>query len=81
MITEHITDDERYQLDTALAQAREVLGNESQSGFTDREVKDALWEAYFEVEEAVGVLMEEKSRREQKQKKKAGEYYVSLLRR
>ena len=41
-------------------------------------MKDALWEAYFDVDQAVGVLMEEKSKQEAKEKKKAGESEVGL---
>lgn len=70
---ENITEDERYELETALASALEILGPAETSAFSERQVKDALWEAYFDVDQAVGVLMEEKSKQEAKEKKKAGE--------
>lgn len=59
-----------------MAQVQEILGPEQQSGFTDRELKDALWDAYFDVEQAVGALMEEKNKREAREKKKAGECFA-----
>lgn len=64
-----------------MAQVQEILGPEQQSGLTERELKDALWDAYFDVDEAVGVLMEEKTKRDAKEKKKAGEYFASGARR
>ncbi|KDN43787.1 hypothetical protein K437DRAFT_225393 [Tilletiaria anomala UBC 951] len=70
---ENITPDERFELEAALAQAQEILGSEEKSGLTEREVKDALWDAYFDVDQAVRHLMEEKSKREARDKKKAGE--------
>ncbi|TKY89136.1 hypothetical protein EX895_001667 [Sporisorium graminicola] len=62
----------------AYSQTLDVLGPTSSNGFTEREIKDILWDAYFDVESAVTQLVEEKSRREAKaerdrQKQESGE--------
>lgn len=68
-----ISEDDRAQLEDALAQLVEVLGQPgSGSGFTEREMKDTLWDAYFDVDQSVATLVEERSKREQKEKRKAG---------
>lgn len=69
-----ISEEDRIQLDDAMTQLASVLGAPGQqSGFTEREMKDTLWDAYFKVDEAVTSLIEERSRREQREKRKAGE--------
>lgn len=68
-----ISEDDRAQLEDALAQLIEVLGQPgNSSGFTEREMKDTLWDAYFDVDQSVATLVEERSKREQKEKRKAG---------
>ena len=70
-----ISEEDRAQLDEALAQLVAAVGQPgTQSGFTEREMKDTLWDAYFDVDQSVTHLVEERSRREQKEKRKAGEY-------
>ncbi|PWY98741.1 hypothetical protein BCV70DRAFT_201535 [Testicularia cyperi] len=53
----------------AFSQTLEVLGPMSSNGFTEREIKDVLWDAYFDVDTVVTQLVEEKSRREAKAEK------------
>lgn len=53
----------------AYSQTLDVLGPTSTNGFTEREIKDILWDAYFDVDSAVTQLVEEKSRRELKAEK------------
>lgn len=68
-----IAEDDRAQLEEALAQLVAVLGQPgAQSGFTEREMKDTLWDAYFDIDQSVNSLVEERSRREQREKRKAG---------
>ena len=50
----------------AYNQTLDVLGPLNTNGFTEREIKDILWDAYFDVDSAVTQLVEEKSRREAK---------------
>lgn len=40
-----------------LEHIRATLGDERQSALTDQEIKDALYEAYFDVEQAIAVLL------------------------
>lgn len=61
----------------AYAQTLEVIGPTVSNGFTEREIKDVLWDAYFDVDSAVTQLVEEKSRREakaEKDRQKQGEF-------
>lgn len=71
---ENITEEEREQLEVALSAALDVLGPSSTSGIADRSVKDALWDSYFDVEAAVGHVLEEKSREQAAQRRREGEY-------
>lgn len=74
---EDISEEDHIQLEDSLAQLVTLIGTSGdESGFTEREMKDALWNAYFDVDQALNALVEERSRRESKEKKKAGEYYL-----
>lgn len=53
----------------AYSQTLEVVGPLTTNGFTERQIKDALWDAYYDVDSAVTQLVEEKSRREAKAEK------------
>ncbi|KAL1946588.1 hypothetical protein VTO73DRAFT_14692 [Trametes versicolor] len=46
-----------------LEHIRATLGDERQSALTDQEIKDALYEAYFDVEQAIAVLLEKQERK------------------
>lgn len=70
-----ISEEDRGHLDDAMTRLVSVIGAPGQqSGFTEREMKDSLWDAYFDVDQAVTTLIEERSRREQREKRKAGEF-------
>jgi elongation factor 1 alpha-like protein len=76
---EDISEEDRLQLEDALAQLSSLIGTPGDgSGFTEREMKDSLWDSYFDVDQALNGLVEERSKREAKEKKKAGEYYSSI---
>ncbi|SPO36641.1 related to translation elongation factor HBS1 protein [Pseudozyma flocculosa] len=66
---ENISSDDQYALAEALSQALSVLGPSENSGISEREIKDALWDSYFDVDSAVNHLVEEKSKREAKLEK------------
>lgn len=36
-----------------LEQIRNILGDQEQSGCTDQDIKDALWEFFFDVDKSV----------------------------
>lgn len=73
---ESITAEERAALDEAMTTLTSVLGPSPQNGFTEREMQDQLWEAYFDVDQATSALIEERSRREARDKKRAGESHL-----
>ncbi|KAE8269739.1 hypothetical protein A4X09_0g2593 [Tilletia walkeri] len=70
---EDITDQERTDLTNALASVIEILGPSQASGFTDREIKDFLWDSYFDVQSAVAHFLDEQGKRQARALKKQEE--------
>lgn len=69
-----ISEEDQLQLEESLTQLVSLIGAAGQeSGFSEREMKDALWDSYFDVDPALNALVEERSKRESKEKRKAGE--------
>ncbi|KAF8165067.1 hypothetical protein B0H34DRAFT_793499 [Crassisporium funariophilum] len=52
------------QMSDGLEQVRLVIGNEDTSDLSDKSIKDALWEYYFDVEKTVTWALEETERRQ-----------------
>ncbi|KAF8665717.1 hypothetical protein AX16_000167 [Volvariella volvacea WC 439] len=50
---DEITPDQYIQLDESLEQVRKVIGDAQTSGLSDQELKDRLWEWYFNVESTI----------------------------
>lgn len=74
---ENLSPEDHDAMTEAYSQTLDVLGPLSSNGFTEREIKDILWDAYFDVDSAVTQLVEEKSRREakaEKDRQKQGEF-------
>jgi elongation factor 1 alpha-like protein len=70
---EDISEEDQIQLEDALARLISLIGSPGdESGFTEREMKDALWDTFFDVDQALNGLVEERTKREVKEKKKAG---------
>ena len=44
-------------MEDGLERVRAILGGEAQSGLSDGVIRDALWETYFDVEQAVDWLV------------------------
>ncbi|KAJ9474783.1 Elongation factor 1 alpha-like protein [Pseudozyma hubeiensis] len=66
---DNLSQEDHEAMTEAYAQTLDVIGPISSNGFTEREIKDILWDAYFDVDSAVTQLVEEKSRREAKAEK------------
>jgi hypothetical protein len=47
----------KVQLESASEAVRGVVGPETVSGISDREIRDAVWEFYFDVQESVTFLL------------------------
>ncbi|SJX64460.1 related to translation elongation factor HBS1 [Sporisorium reilianum f. sp. reilianum] len=80
---DNLSPEDHDAMTEAYAQTLDVLGPISSNGFTEREIKDILWDAYFDVDSAVTQLVEEKSRREAKaekdrQKQESGEMQLDV---
>ncbi|KAJ1040674.1 hypothetical protein NDA11_000192 [Ustilago hordei] len=66
---DNLSPEDHESMTEAYSQTLDLLGPTSTNGFTEREIKDILWDAYFDVDSAVTQLVEEKSRREAKAEK------------
>ncbi|KAG5716065.1 HBS1-like protein [Termitomyces sp. T112] len=61
---EEMTDEQHAQLLHSLEEVRQVIGDEYVSGFPDNELKDVLWEYFFDTEKTIHWALEEQSRRQ-----------------
>jgi len=52
-----LDEDQRIQMDSGLVAVQSTLGSDL-AGFTEREVKDTLWNLYFDVEQTIEALLE-----------------------
>ncbi|QRW05527.1 Elongation factor Tu GTP binding domain [Ceratobasidium sp. AG-Ba] len=59
---EEMTIEQRDQMNTGLVQVRSVLGDEEESGIKDKQIKDALWESYFDVEGTISWLLDQRAK-------------------
>ncbi|CAE6365161.1 unnamed protein product [Rhizoctonia solani] len=59
---EEMTDEQKVQMATGLAQVRSVLGSKDESGIDDKQIKDALWDSYFDVEGTVSWLLDQRAK-------------------
>ncbi|KDN50001.1 hypothetical protein RSAG8_01337, partial [Rhizoctonia solani AG-8 WAC10335] len=59
---EEMTDEQKDQMATGLAQVRSVLGSQDESGIDDKQIKDALWDSYFDVEGSVSWLLDQRAK-------------------
>ncbi|TDL29763.1 hypothetical protein BD410DRAFT_39956 [Rickenella mellea] len=57
-----MTKEQQEKLDAAVEQVRSVIGDERISGFPDSLVREVVWDQYFDVEESIEILLEEKER-------------------
>ncbi|CAE6408626.1 unnamed protein product [Rhizoctonia solani] len=59
---EDMTDEQKDQMATALAQVRSVLGSDDESGIDDKQIKNALWDSYFDVEGTITWLLDQRAK-------------------
>jgi elongation factor 1 alpha-like protein len=66
-------------MESGLSAVQAILG--SSTVITDKEIKDALWDFYFDVEQTVDSLVEEQHRRSAAEQRKQGKFrfFSSLL--
>ncbi|KZS97607.1 hypothetical protein SISNIDRAFT_191302 [Sistotremastrum niveocremeum HHB9708] len=57
-----MTPEQRVQLDSASAEVRRLLGPEDTSGFSNDDIRAAVWDSYFDVEESVKWLLDEQAK-------------------
>ncbi|KAJ8086336.1 hypothetical protein PM082_005159 [Marasmius tenuissimus] len=61
---EEMTAEEQLQMNDALEQVREVIGEEDISGLPDSEVKDTIWYYHFDVQESIDWCLQEQQKRQ-----------------
>ncbi|KAG6850053.1 hypothetical protein H0H93_001869 [Arthromyces matolae] len=61
---EEMTDEEHARLLHALEEVRQVLGDENVSGLSDREIKDVIWEFFFDVQETIRWALDEQKKKQ-----------------
>ncbi|RDB20476.1 HBS1-like protein [Hypsizygus marmoreus] len=61
---EEMTEEQRAQMLDGLEHVRAVLGGEEVSGLSDKDIKDALWEYFFDQEQTIQWALEEQQRRQ-----------------
>ncbi|KAG6897212.1 hypothetical protein C0992_003410 [Termitomyces sp. T32_za158] len=59
-----MTDEQHAQLLHGLEEVRRVIGDEYVSGLSDNELKDTLWEYFFDTEKTIHWALEEQERRQ-----------------
>ncbi|CAE6456589.1 unnamed protein product [Rhizoctonia solani] len=59
---EEMTDEQKDQMATGLAQVRSVLGDKDESGIDDKQIKDALWDSYFDVQGTISWLLDQRAK-------------------
>ncbi|PPQ92367.1 hypothetical protein CVT25_008717 [Psilocybe cyanescens] len=55
---------DQARMEDGLDQVKLVIGDESQSGLSDNEIRDVLWELYFDIEKTIEWALEERERRQ-----------------
>ncbi|KAJ8522995.1 hypothetical protein ONZ45_g508 [Pleurotus djamor] len=65
-----MTPEEQEQMNDALEQVRHIVGDVYDCGISDADLKNVLWDRYFNVHETVGWVFEEKERRAQARDRK-----------
>ncbi|KNZ79571.1 HBS1-like protein [Termitomyces sp. J132] len=61
---EEMTDEQHGLFPNRIEEVRQVIGDEYVSGFPDNELKDVLWEYFFDTEKTIHWALEEQSRRQ-----------------
>ncbi|KAF8761610.1 Elongation factor Tu C-terminal domain [Rhizoctonia solani] len=59
---EEMTNEQKDQMAVGLAQVRSVLGEKDASGVDDKQIKDALWDSYFDVEGTISWLLDQRAK-------------------
>ncbi|KAG8749203.1 Hsp70 suppressor, GTPase facilitates ribosomal subunit dissociation [Ceratobasidium sp. 428] len=57
---DEMTTEQKDQMVSGLVRVRSVLGDEDESGIKDKQIKDALWDSYFDVEGTISWLLDQR---------------------
>ncbi|KAF9045950.1 hypothetical protein BDZ89DRAFT_100825 [Hymenopellis radicata] len=74
---EEMSEKDQAALEAAFEQVISVIGDSNTTGLSDKQVKAALWDAYFDVEETIEWALGEQERRHLAQVRK-GEPLLTL---
>ncbi|KAG9102066.1 Hsp70 suppressor, GTPase facilitates ribosomal subunit dissociation [Ceratobasidium sp. UAMH 11750] len=70
---DEMTAEQKDRMATGLVQVRSVLGDEDESGIKDKQIKDALWDSYFDVEGTISWLLDQRAKQAATAAKKASD--------
>ncbi|PSR73485.1 hypothetical protein PHLCEN_2v10777 [Hermanssonia centrifuga] len=68
---EDLSPEDLEQLTQGLEQIRATVGSEAESGMTDKDIKDALYHYYFDIQQSLNWLLEEQARKHAAQERRA----------
>ncbi|KAK0242422.1 hypothetical protein EDD85DRAFT_288059 [Armillaria nabsnona] len=60
---EETTEQEQAELDAAFEQVRDIIGDEDTTGISEHEIKEYLWERFFQVDQTIQWALDEQERR------------------
>ncbi|KLO07492.1 hypothetical protein SCHPADRAFT_881671 [Schizopora paradoxa] len=72
---EAMTADQQAMLEEAAERVREVIGEESVSGIPDSFMNDVIWNNYFDVDQSISYLLEERERRALAKERKGADFH------
>ncbi|GAA5863186.1 hypothetical protein JCM3774_000803 [Rhodotorula dairenensis] len=75
---EDMTSEQQAQMTEAFAQVQAVLGTDSP--ISDNQIRDALWDSYFDVDGTIAHLLDEQHKKEVRKQKEQGEATEDLSR-
>ncbi|GAA5901070.1 uncharacterized protein JCM6883_004742 [Sporobolomyces salmoneus] len=76
---EDMTSEQQAQMVSAVSQVESLLGGPNASGISTKEIRDSLWDSYFDVEGTVGYYLDVIHKREGKRKREEGNPQSSSL--
>lgn len=76
LTTDELSPEDQDALEQALLTVIDTLGEPEVCGISERRMKEALWDTYFDAPAAVNLLLEAKEQEEAQARKRAGTYSI-----
>ncbi|THH01862.1 hypothetical protein EW026_g910 [Hermanssonia centrifuga] len=75
---EDLSPEDLEQLTQGLEQIRATVGSEAESGMTDKDIKDALYHYYFDIQQSLNWLLEEQARKHAAQERRGERRFILI---